>query len=345
MVTVLTKCNYSLGRGKRSGYSRERNGERFVTLLRVDPWDPEYGASTVDLLLEEAPQAVDFAVEDRAWDPISPARPDDLPCCAFVDGVRRIDVRLFAEEDGSVAPALAGSWAVGSAWSTRPPKIGEVTVGRSLVVGGGLTHPDLTVHVGADDCVYRYVGVGGSDPLDPITGLQNAMRAAEARLAEEVFGLGRADLVIQDGPLTYFVNGPVIGLIKRQSRAYLPPERHTILARLTPAERTPLFRLGEQRLERYSWYTRIAVGRRIDGAMTGIVRLEVPAEVGVMQAQQLADLATSTMPHFASAVGHDPRAPQNLYPVGQLERVLRHRLGDPELLKRALEVCLWEAYV
>jgi hypothetical protein len=316
-----------------------------LTLLRVDPWDPEYGASTVDLLIEEAPQSIDFAIEERPWEPVAPPPLDELPCCVFVDGVRRIDVRLFAEDNGSAAPALAGSWAVGSAWSTRPPAIDDVAVGRSLVVGGGLSHGDLSVHVGSDDVVYRYAGVAGDDPLDPIVGLQNAMRSAEAALAIAVFDRGRADLVVQDGPLTYFVNGPIVGLIKRQSRAYLPHERHAILGELATGERTPLFRLGDQRLERYTWYTRIAPGRRIDGTMTGIVRLEVPAEVGLPYARDLADLATGTMPHFASAIGRDPRAPQNLYPVGQLERVLRHRLGDPELLKRALELALWEAYV
>jgi hypothetical protein len=316
-----------------------------MTLLRVDPWDPEYGASTVDLLAEEGPQTIEFAIEDRPWEPVATQPLDRLPCCAFVDGVRRIDVRLFAEDDNAVAPALAGSWAVGSAWSTQPPTIDAVEIGRTLVVGGGLSHRDLRVQVGEDEVIYKFVGVSGSDPLDPIVGLQNAMRAAEAKLAVEVFELARADLVVQDGPLTYFVNGPIIGLIKRQSRAYLPPERHPILAALASGERTPLFRLGEQRLERYTWYARIAQGRRIDGTMTGIVRLEVPAEVGVAHACELADLATAVMPHFASTIGRDARAPQNLYPVGQLERVLRHRLGDAELLRRAFEVSLWEAYV
>jgi hypothetical protein len=316
-----------------------------VTLLRVDPWDPEYGASVVDLLDEDGIQAIDFMVEGGPWEPLAPSPLDELPCCAFIDGVRRIDVRLFAEDGGSVAPALAGSWAVGSAWSTRPPAIEDVSVGRSLVVGGGLSHGDLTVQVGDDEAGYSFVSVAGTDPLDPIVGLQNAMREAEAQLGVAVFERGRADLVVQDGPLTYFVDGPIVGLIKRQSRAYLPPERHQILAALAPGERTPLFRLGEQRLERYTWYARIAPGRRIDGTMTGIVRLEVPAEVGVKRARVLADLATATMPHFACAIGRDPRAPQNLYPVGQLERVLRHRLGDGELLRRALERGLWEAYV
>jgi hypothetical protein len=316
-----------------------------VTLLRVDPWDPEYGASAVDLLAEEGPQAIEFAVEDRPWQPVAPPPIDELPCCAFVDGVRRIDVRLFAEDDSAIAPALAGSWAVGSAWSTRPPAIDDIEVGHNLVVGGSLEHADLTTRVGEDDLVYRFVSVRGTDPLDPIVGLQNVMRTAEARLAVDVFEGGRADLVVLDGPLTYFVDGPIVGLIKRQSRAYLPPDRHPILAELASAERTPLFRLGEQRLDRYSWYARIAAGRRIDGTMTGIVRLEVPAAVGHSRAQELADIATATIPHFASAIGRDPRAPQNLYPVGQLERMLRHRMGDAELLRRGLEVTLWEAYV
>jgi hypothetical protein len=316
-----------------------------VTLLRVDPWDPEYGTSTVDLLAEEGPQSIEFTIEDRPWQPVAPPLLDELPCCAFVDGVRRIEVRLFAEDEDAVAPALAGSWAVGSAWSTRPPAIDDVEVGHHLVVGGGLNHADLTVGVGGDPFRYRFVGVAGTEPLDPIVGLQNVMRAAEAQLAIEVFNGGRADLVVQDGPLTYFVDGPIVGLIKRQSRAYLPPDRYPILAALASGERTPLFRLGKQQLERYSWYVRIASGRRIDGTMTGIVRLEVPVEIGLTSACELADLATATMPHFSSAIGRDPRAPQNLYPVGQLERVLRHRMGDAELLRRALEVALWEAYV
>ena len=42
------------------------------------------------------------------------------------------------------------------------------------------------------------------------------------------------------------------------------------------------------------------------------------------------------LPAFASEAHKDARAPQNLYPIGGLERELRHRLGDAELLYRAL---------
>jgi hypothetical protein len=34
---------------------------------------------------------------------------------------------------------------------------------------------------------------------------------------------------------------------------------------------------------------------------------------------------------------HDPRAPQNLYPIGGLEEQLRHSLGDHEWIRRHIE--------
>lgn len=316
-----------------------------MAVLRVDPWDPEYGVSLELGLEEEAPQAVELDVEPVRWAPVSPPSVDGLPCCAFVDGVRRIDVRLFAEDDGVMAPALAGSWAVGVAWSTRPPTIGEIVVGRTLVVGGGLVHIDLAARVGGDELLYAFIGVPGTAPIDPIVGLQNGMREAEAALARSVFISEEAELLVLDGPLTYFAVGPIVGMVKRQSRSYLPDDRAAILANLGAGERTPIFQLGEQRLERLSWYTRLAPTRPIDGTMTGVVRLEVPKETGLEQARALADITTAVLPRFASVVGRDPRAPQNLYPVAQLERILRHRLGDAELVRRALELSLWEAYV
>jgi hypothetical protein len=52
----------------------------------------------------------------------------------------------------------------------------------------------------------------------------------------------------------------------------------------------------------------------------------------------LADVVAATIPRFASEPHKDARAPQNLYPIGGLERELRRRLGDPRLLYRALRI-------
>jgi hypothetical protein len=44
----------------------------------------------------------------------------------------------------------------------------------------------------------------------------------------------------------------------------------------------------------------------------------------------------------ASQAHLDPRAPQNLVPIGALERELRHRMGDPGLVYRALRAVVAE---
>jgi hypothetical protein len=310
--------------------------------LRIDPWDPEYGASAeLDADLGP-PVGLDLSVEtDAEWRPVGAPSTERVPCCAFVDGVRRIDARLFAEDSDTEAPALAGSWAVGCAWSRRPPTIDAVEVGRELVVGGGLEHGGLTVNIGSVAVEFRPSSVPGNAPLDPLRGLQNKMRTAEADLAASILGAGEADLVVSDGPLSYFAPGPAIGLVKRQSRAYLDPARAAVIADLRTGDRTPIFKLGAQRLERYSWYLRLAPRRAIDGSMAGVVRLEVAATAGLAAAQTLADLAGSLLPLFASQPAKDPRAPQNLYPVGALEGLLRRRLGDQHLIHRALETHLF----
>ena len=308
--------------------------------LRIDPWDPEYGSS-VELEPDPGPPpGLDLTVEVAGvWEAIAPG-PRSVRCCAFIDGVRRIDARLFAEADGSEAPALAGSWAVGCARSSRPPSVVAVRVGRELVVGGGISGGGLELTIGGQRLRYRPTSVAGLLPVDPVQGLQNAMRDGEAKLAQEMVEEGECDLVVCDGPLTYFAGGPALGMIKRQARPYLDNGRGALLGTLRPGERTPLFKLGEQRLERYSWYVRLAPRRRIDGAMAGIVRVEVAAGDGLEAAVRLADLSAAVLPAFAPAPGRDPRAPQNLYPIGALESVLRHRLGDAGLVHRALEVRL-----
>ena len=265
-------------------------------VLRVDPWEVDHGGS-LELDDELSPPPVELDVEPVPWAPVAPDPVQRVACCAFVDGRRRIDVRLFAEAGGIAAPALAGSWAVGAAWSTLPPRIDSVRIGRTLVVGGRFSHSDLVAVVGGTTLTYEAHTVPGFAPDDPMQGLQNAMRAAEADLAGEIATGGAADLLVLDGPLTYFgLHEEVVGLVKRQMRSFLPVERAGIIGALAAGERTPLFLLAGQRLERYSCYPRLAVGRPIDGSMTGIVRLEVSAQVGLEKARRVADLAAATLP-------------------------------------------------
>jgi hypothetical protein len=68
----------------------------------------------------------------------------------------------------------------------------------------------------------------------------------------------------------------------------------------------------------------------------------VRAALGVRQAAELANFAAVRLPEFASTAVRDPRAPQNLVPVGALEEQLRHRLGDALTIRRAIERRIFE---
>jgi hypothetical protein len=53
-------------------------------------------------------------------------------------------------------------------------------------------------------------------------------------------------------------------------------------------------------------------------------------------ARQLADETATRLPAFVPSRARDPRAPQNLLPIGALEQHLRHRLGDARLIRRKI---------
>jgi hypothetical protein len=85
---------------------------------------------------------------------------------------------------------------------------------------------------------------------------------------------------------------------------------------------------------RYSCYLRLS-GER-GHPFSGVVRLEVSGELSLAEARRLLSLAARTLPRYASVPHKDPRAPQNLFPIGALERELRRRLGEHAIVHRAL---------
>jgi hypothetical protein len=75
----------------------------------------------------------------------------------------------------------------------------------------------------------------------------------------------------------------------------------------------------------------------IEGDLTGLARLEIADVVGFRDsARSLADAVASFCRASCRAEARDPRAPQNLLPIGALEARLRHRLGDTRLIRRRL---------
>jgi hypothetical protein len=127
----------------------------------------------------------------------------------------------------------------------------------------------------------------------------------------------------------------VVGYVKTHHVSYLPPELDAVVDKLACGERTPVFLIGGK-WSKFSWYLRLPCERQ--HTWTGVVRCEVTGDIEAGEVIANADVVTATLPRFASQSHKDTRAPQNLHPIAGLERELRRRLGDMQLLYRGLRV-------
>jgi hypothetical protein len=310
-----------------------------MVVLRADPWLPDFGMG-YQAVSEETPlPSSDPFIETTNWSAPIPSSPgQDVPVW-FVDGVRRVDLRVVADQDGRRVPGLFGSYAVGSVACDGAARFDQDRTCRALVLGCGVVPERAEVRIGRAVLVFEPATDPGTDPNRPLARLQELMRAEEEALAARLL-LGGASTVLVDGPLRLGGDpgpAPMVGVVKRFVRRYLEPEHEALIGRLGRGERTPLFGLMDQQAELrgYSWYTRLAEVRPPWHDHAGIVRCEVRAGVRLDGALALAERVTGLLPGYAGRPT-DPRTPQNLAPVAGLEAWLRHRMGHPGMVRRAL---------
>ena len=310
-----------------------------MVALKADPWRPDFGAGAEIGFDEEISQAaVDVSVETTDWSRgVSVAPCDPEPFC-FVDGVMRSELRVLATDGDKKAWGLIGSFAAGGVSCNGKATFAEedMPVGRVMLLGGRVQAPNVDLQVGPARLSYRSHPVTDDSPTGLRRALQRLMLSAEQKTAAR---LSENSIVFADGPLHMDAaagKAKVVGVVKRMVRSYLPDEQAALLPKLRPGERSPLFGLGNQVLDRYAWYQRLIVGSDSWHELAGLVRCEVRMELGLEQATRIADLVACHLPTFAGRPGVDPRAPQNLTPVGALETRLKHRLGSATLISRAL---------
>ncbi len=264
------------------------------------------------------------------WQPIQPDRTTTAPdTITFVDGVRRIDARIWIGGAGSAdQPGVCASVAAGAVRCSRgSASIEVVVVERALFTS-------------AQNAEALDLGTTGRYQLRPLPvatdealylAVHNHMSKIEEELSDE---LDEPGLVVFDGPLGVRNGVNAAGYIKSQHVQYLEDEaQQAVIARLEPGHRTPLFHIGGE-LPNWSWYMRLP--GPVSHSMSGVVRVELPGLADVASAAIRADEITAALPRFASEAHKDARSPQNLYPIAGLERELRRRLGDATLLDRAL---------
>ena len=323
----------------------------------VEGWDPSYGTSVSasaeddDLSTSSAEIVTDVEVAEVDWAPIAPPHDAVAPAAVlFIDGVRRIDARIWIDDPGAdsgsdgapaAASSICASYAAGviCCCPARGAHLLTATVDRGV----------FTSAAGAVD-VDTWAGSYQAFPIPPRPGVPLSVTLSanlQARLAglevdvalrarelpEHGVGAGD-DLLVVDGPLQGRAHLPrALGFIKTHRTTYLPAALNPIVGRLPGGYRTPVFRMGTS-WQRHSWYLRLPCPPGSPWA--GVVRVECSAELSRPDVVQLANLSQATLCRYASIEYKDARAPQNLYPIAGLERELRRRLGDPQLLYRAL---------
>jgi hypothetical protein len=328
----------------RATSSADRLGR--VMKIAVEAWAPEYGSAYEPGELDAASAPVELGLEVPAdhWSPIAASvRPDGrtgrpagdghlleheaaTEPILFVDGVRRVDAWVWiTDAEGQTHAGIAASYAAGAVLCDGAATVVAAEVSRRVF------SPAVTATLDTTCGPYLPAPVAGDDLTALMLALQRRMGELEARVATAHAGPGRR--VVVDGPLRQPVIPGAVGYVKTHHVSYLPPTVREVVARLGAGERTPLFLIGGA-WPRWSWYLRVGAA---DGhPWAGIVRCEIDAGEAVQAAAAQASEVSAVLPPFASAAHKDPRAPQNLYPIGGLERDLRHRLGDPQIMLRAL---------
>src|SRR5438093_3960325 len=309
-----------------------------MLVLRADPWMPEYGMGFDVAMDDEPPESVDLFVETEDWSHGRSGVPGESSLW-FVDGVRRIELRVQASDGKRTAPGLFGSYAVGCVESNGSARFGAHELRRAVVIGGGVQAERVTI----DGLEFAPQCDSSLDSNGLLLCLQSLMRGLEVRLAERI--ASEPDrVVLADGPLGHNLynvqtTSPVVGVVKRSLREYLAdlPAAAALLATLPPAQRTPLFVIGDEtaRTRRFSWYVRIVPTRPPLHDRSGLVRCELRYADGLDTARTVADHVTAALPLYAGRPW-DARTPQNVAPIAALEQWLRHRMGDTRLVRRAL---------
>ena len=303
-------------------------------LLKLDLRPIAYD-SVVEAVADDVAEAIEDDVELAEWRPITPVPVAATPQIAFVDGVERRHTRLSAEDgEGARLPGLLAAYAAGAVWPGREPPICHVVVERRVLLAAGARPPAIRLQ--AHNGCFEYAPVSRAE--SEFEGLEAALRGFREEIETQVaraLVVDGCELVVIDGRLPPHLDERVVGLIKTP---HLLPDVVTkhfeVLCGLGAGQRSPVF--VRQRSDRafFSWFVGLRMPGPVDLALANLALLEMDAPR--QEALRMADVTASLLPRYASEPYQDDRAPQNLLPVALLERELRHRLGDSELIRRLL---------
>lgn len=306
-------------------------------MLKINPRLPDRN-SIVEAEMDAAhPEEIGYDVESTTWDAVAPLGSQNGPI-AFIDGIQNLDIGVVEDVAGErPVGGIMASYAAGAMCIGGDPPLRHVLVERAIILGEGREHAGVTIRVGKHEMAYRPASCPGNDPIAFNQRLMDLRARLEMRVIADL-GDGGGTTVVIDGRLPPIGPSKAIGLIKTPH--ILPfanyAEQFQLLPKLRTGERTPILKRRRSAREFYSWFVCLRAPGPFDFSLSGVVMLEMDTSNSIAQVRRSADFTACRLPRFASDPMRDPRAPQNLLPVGELERQLRRRLGDPAIIQRAI---------
>ena len=317
----------------------------------LDPWEAEYtGFFQVDEEFGEERVDVNIEIPKEKWMPIAEK---DIPFqkeVIFLDGVRRMHQRIVIEKEGKIFYGGFGTFAAGAIKIIKDQRndlftsLIEVSIKRVLIVFEEVKADIKVFELPGIPFKVDIISMEKNDPQAPLEKLQELMRAEEVKLADKISSYYKDIPLIVDGTLYFpWKDAKVLGFIKSLHNLYIPDELISVVLKLKQGERTPVFLItfknkGELS-KKYSWFIRLKELGDQEFPYAGIIRMEAP---GTLKEKELSFLRSwsLTLKDFISDRMRDKRSPQNLLPVGVLERELKKRIGYEYLITQKLKAFL-----
>jgi hypothetical protein len=254
-------------------------------------------------VLEQAEQDDEEAVRSRlrelswevpaaSWRPLDCAGEPERPPRRFIDGSMATRTIGVVQVDGVRRPLVLAAVGALELWLDdrrlrRPPDGCLLRTVLSLVANGVPAQERAELAEGLAEL--------GVDLLTSETGDATAdfevLRRRSFDLAKQAMERAERDLLLRLPDVPALVDGlverrlatvvsqsmPVVGMVKRQMRQYLPSSHLSMLYELGAGQRTPAFLLETEHARVVSWYLRLST-TEMAGPGYGLVRLTMPLE-------------------------------------------------------------------